>query len=88
MVGTLYKVNFMHKKSKFLFILFFIIYNSGYANISKSYQSDLKESINSDGSSFYYEYDNFDRVISKNYSNGRRIQYRYDNIGNCTQVID
>lgn len=74
----------MYKKSKFLIILFLIIFNSGYADCSKF--CDLKQ--NSNESSFYYEYDNFDRVISKNYSDGKRIQYRYDNIGNCTQVID
>lgn len=82
----------MNKKLKLLFVLFFIIFNSSYANISISYQCDtkgnLKQSTNSKEPSIYYEYDDFGRVISKNYPNGRKIQYKYDSIGNCNQVID
>ena len=40
------------------------------------------------GISINYEYDHFNRLISKKYPNNKTVCYEYNAIGNCIKIID
>ncbi len=81
----------MFKKLKIsLYFLLFLISISVCATSIKSYQykGNIIQITDPRGIAVKYEYDNFDRLISKKYPNNRKIQYVYDVVGHRIKLID